>query len=75
MTFSNSSVDKNIKVTIINKNRFGSVAPVSGSHKFEKYSRISDTLRHQICKIVERRLASHLTKNLSFLNHATILNS
>jgi hypothetical protein len=40
----------------------------------EKYGRIPDTLRHQICKIVERRLVSRLTENLSFLNHADIFN-
>ena len=56
-------------------NLFGSVASVSGGYDFEEYSRIPDTLRHQTRKIVERRLASRLTENLSFLNHANVFNS
>lgn len=53
----------------------GCVASVREGYNFKEYGRILDMLRHQICKIVERRLASSLTKNLSFLNHANIFNS
>ena len=53
----------------------GSVASVREVYNFEQYDRIPDTLRHQIYKILERRMASRLADNLSFLNHANVFNS
>jgi hypothetical protein len=53
----------------------GSVASVKHAHHYEQDERIPDILGHQICKIVERRLASRLTEDLSFLNHANVFNA
>lgn len=53
----------------------GSVASVRAGYDFGQNRLTPDTLRHQICKIVERKLGRILTNNLSFLNHANIFNS
>ena len=53
----------------------GSVASVKAHYDFERSSLCADILRHQGSKIIEGRLTSLLTNDLSFLNHADVFNS